>query len=270
MSDQLSFELPEQPYDPDATGEIPAITGPLSPPGARRPATTALEAAQVALFELGPEPSDETPAVAAAPAPPERVPTDTAVADPAGSGLEHPPVGTEPEPDAEEVHSVPPRRRDSALLWVGSGATLGLIALIAFGGGLGSDSPSSPRTTATTAIRTPSTAPTTSAAGGSPTTSPAAQPLALTVAAQPNKRVYVEVRRSSAAGARLFAGTLTASTVKRFSSPSGTPLWLNVAWAPNLAVTINGRAVNAPGGTVAYEVTRRGLRALDAVRTPAG
>lgn len=267
MSDQLSFELPEQPLDPDATGEIPVVTGPApSPAATRRDEPDAFAAAQVSLFDL---PAHAPDAVGTAPVAPSDEPTQAAAPPPAGGDEEFPAdsEGEPIEPAPQAAAAVPTRRRDSALLWVGSGATLGLIALIAFGGGLGSD-PSPSRRAATTTVGTASSTPgpTAGTAPARPTataTTTGPQPLTLTLAAQPNTRVYVEVRRAGATGAQLYGGTLDARTVKRFTAPAGAPLWINVAWAPNLAVTINGRTVAAPGGTVVYEATTRGLRTLD-------
>lgn len=197
--------------------------------------------------------------------------------------------GPDPEPqEATPPEDVPRDRRDGTLLWVGTGAVLGLVALIVFGGGLGADRPPRPAAAGTAGGAATQTAATTdggerptpvatttrpsdSSADRTPTTAtattpsapaPARRALELQVAALPTRPVYLEVRRASATNPPIFAGTLPAGTSRSFRNPAGRPFWLAVAWAPNVIVRVNGRRVAAPGGTEAFRVTAAGLEKL--------
>jgi cytoskeletal protein RodZ len=196
-----------------------------------------------------------------------------------------PALVTEPEPVVEDdsdaiTQEIPivraPVPRDSTLAWVGGGAAIGLVGLIALGGGLGGGAPTSQTATqprATTATATPPRsatgtptrpAPTNSTTSTAPTplrpTPPVTAAINLTLTAKAGKTVWVEVRRGDANGEQVFAG-IVGGTVRQ-AIKSAKPLWLGVAWAPNLAVTLNGEVIDAEGGTESYTVTPRGLTRL--------
>ena len=169
----------------------------------------------------------------------------------------------------------PPVKRDSTLAWVGGGAAIGLVGLIALGGGLGGgDSPTSQaptrtqRTSSTTQRPTASTptgiAPTATQTTTGPATlrptPPATAAINLTLDAKAGKTVWVEVRRDDAGGDQIFAGIVGGNA--RQVIKSAKPLWLGVAWAPNLSLTLNGEIIDADGGTESYTVTARGLTKL--------
>jgi len=169
----------------------------------------------------------------------------------------------DPAADTQPIPVVGSPRRDSALIWVGAGALLGIGALVVLGGGLRSDPPDPiPATSTARTAQPPRT--TTTAAAPEPQTLrpvPALIPaIDLRLGARAGKAVWVEVRRGGVSGAQVFAGIVGGKVTRRFTSAA--PLWLGVAWAPNVTVSVNGEVIDAEGGTESYLVTQRGLERL--------
>ena len=171
----------------------------------------------------------------------------------------------DPDADTQPIPIAPPPRRDSALIWVGAGALIGIVALVLLTGGLRSDSsnPGPAASAASTPAQPTRPASTTPQASTpqvlqpTPATSPAVD---LRLGARTGKTVWVEVRRGGASGTQVFAGTVGGTNTRTFTSNA--PLWLGVAWAPNLTVSVNGEVIDAEGGTESYLVTQQGLKRL--------
>ena len=171
----------------------------------------------------------------------------------------------DPDADTQPIPVVrAQRRRDSALIWIGAGALIGIVALVLLTGGLRSDSsnPAPAASAASTAAQrtrtaTAQQAPAPQVLQPTPATAPA---IDLRLGARTGKTVWVEVRRGGVSGTQMFAGTVGGTSTRTFMSNA--PLWLGVAWAPNLTVSVNGEVIDAEGGTESYLVTQQGLKQL--------